>query len=109
MIFQNAPIQQAIKPTVLIGTSGVGKTFTREVVETMASLNEVDSLLLPPPLYSYMMISLSDIKLVIGMQKPLILALSNPTSQSECTAEEAYAWSKVINPFFLYFFLLFSL
>ncbi|KAA8525238.1 hypothetical protein F0562_007093 [Nyssa sinensis] len=46
---------QAIKPTVLIGTSGVGKTFTKDVVEAMASFNE----------------------------KPLILALSNPTSQSE--------------------------
>jgi malate dehydrogenase (oxaloacetate-decarboxylating)(NADP+) len=57
---------KAIKPTVLIGTSGVGKTFTKEVVQTMASLN----------------------------QKPLILALSNPTSQSECTAEEAYTWSE---------------
>nr|AGH32501.1 malic enzyme [Stylosanthes guianensis] len=57
---------KAIKPTVLIGSSGVGKTFTKEVVETMASLNK----------------------------KPLILALSNPTSQSECTAEEAYTWSK---------------
>ncbi|CAL0327311.1 unnamed protein product [Lupinus luteus] len=57
---------KAIKPTVLIGTSGVGKTFTKDVVEAMASFNE----------------------------KPLIFALSNPTSQSECTAEEAYTWSK---------------
>ncbi|KAG6587994.1 hypothetical protein SDJN03_16559, partial [Cucurbita argyrosperma subsp. sororia] len=57
---------KAIKPTVLIGSSGVGRTFTKEVVEAMSSIN----------------------------QKPLIMALSNPTSQSECTAEEAYTWSK---------------
>ncbi|XP_065850116.1 NADP-dependent malic enzyme [Euphorbia lathyris] len=57
---------KAIKPTVLIGSSGVGRTFTKEVVEAMTSFNE----------------------------KPLILALSNPTSQSECTAEEAYTWSE---------------
>nr|XP_023921826.1 NADP-dependent malic enzyme-like [Quercus suber]POE98694.1 nadp-dependent malic enzyme [Quercus suber] len=57
---------KAIRPTVLIGTSGVGRTFTKEVVEAMASINE----------------------------KPIILALSNPTSQSECTAEEAYTWSQ---------------
>ncbi|XP_020594028.1 NADP-dependent malic enzyme-like [Phalaenopsis equestris] len=56
---------KAIRPTILIGSSGVGKTFTREVVEAVASFNE----------------------------KPVILALSNPTSQSECTAEEAYTWT----------------
>ncbi|PWS21108.1 NAD-dependent malic enzyme, partial [Enterococcus faecium] len=32
---------QSIKPTVLIGTSGVGKTFTKEVIEAMASFNEL--------------------------------------------------------------------
>lgn len=37
---------QAIKPTVLIGTSGVGRTFTKEVIEAMASINEV-----PPSLF----------------------------------------------------------
>ncbi|GLJ30718.1 hypothetical protein SUGI_0608850 [Cryptomeria japonica] len=57
---------KAIKPTVLIGTSGVGKTFTKEVIEAVSSFNE----------------------------KPIILALSNPTSQSECTAEEAYTWTQ---------------
>ncbi|XWS17329.1 hypothetical protein CRYUN_Cryun33cG0058000 [Craigia yunnanensis] len=57
---------KAIKPTVLIGSSGVGRAFTKEIIETVASFNE----------------------------KPIIMALSNPTSQSECTAEEAYTWSQ---------------
>ncbi|KAG8495410.1 hypothetical protein CXB51_013006 [Gossypium anomalum] len=57
---------KAIKPSILIGTSGVGKQFTKEVVEDMASFNKT----------------------------PLIMALSNPTSQAECTAEEAYTWSE---------------
>nr|CAB3474113.1 unnamed protein product [Digitaria exilis] len=56
----------AIKPTVLIGTSGKGQTFTKDVIEAISSFNE----------------------------RPIILALSNPTSQSECTAEQAYTWSK---------------
>ncbi|KZV58831.1 NADP-dependent malic enzyme, chloroplastic-like [Dorcoceras hygrometricum] len=57
---------KVIKPTVLIGSSGAGRTFTKEVIQAIASFNE----------------------------KPIILALSNPTSQSECTAEEAYRWSE---------------
>ena len=36
---------QDIKPTVLIGTSGVGRTFTKDVVEAMAAINEVFYLL----------------------------------------------------------------
>lgn len=57
---------KAVKPSVLIGTSGVGRQFTKEVVEAISSINE----------------------------RPLIMALSNPTSQAECTAEEAYTWSE---------------
>lgn len=57
---------QALQPTGIIGVSGQGGKFTQQIVETMAALNE----------------------------KPLIFALSNPTSSSECTAEEAYRWSE---------------
>ncbi|CAL5419380.1 unnamed protein product [Camellia sinensis] len=32
---------KAIKPTVLIGSSGVGRTFTKEVIKAMASFNEL--------------------------------------------------------------------
>lgn len=55
----------AIRPTVLVGVSGKGGTFTREVISAMAALNE----------------------------RPVVFALSNPTSRAECTAAQAYAWS----------------
>ena len=56
---------KALKPTGIIGVSGIPKLFTREVVETMADIN----------------------------QRPIIFPYSNPTSRSECSAEEAYRWS----------------
>ncbi|MEP6356191.1 MAG: NAD-dependent malic enzyme [Hyphomicrobiales bacterium] len=55
----------SIKPDILIGATGAPGTFNEGVVRKMAELNE----------------------------KPVIFALSNPTSRAECTAEEAYKWS----------------
>ena len=56
---------QAIKPTAIIGVSGQAGAFNQSVVEAMSALQE----------------------------RPIIFALSNPTSKAECTATEAYTWS----------------
>jgi malate dehydrogenase (oxaloacetate-decarboxylating)(NADP+) len=60
-----AALVKELRPTILIGVSTAAKTFTKQVVEAMASVNE----------------------------RPIIFALSNPTDHAECSAEEAYNWS----------------
>jgi len=54
------------KPTILIGVSATPGTFTENAVKLMTRINE----------------------------HPMILPLSNPTSRSECTAQEAVCWSE---------------
>lgn len=55
----------SLQPTAILGLSGQPGTFTKDVIEAVASINE----------------------------RPIIFALSNPTSKAECTAEQAYAAS----------------
>jgi malate dehydrogenase (oxaloacetate-decarboxylating)(NADP+) len=55
-------VAETVKPTAIIGLSGKHGIFTGPLLKAMARLNE----------------------------RPIIFALSNPTSKAECTAEEAY-------------------
>jgi len=52
----------ALKPTTILGLAAQAGTFTPEVLRAMADANE----------------------------RPIVFALSNPTSKAECTAEQAY-------------------
>lgn len=57
---------EVVKPAVLIGATGQPGIFDQGVVEAMSAIND----------------------------KPIIFALSNPTSRSEATAKDVYNWSK---------------
>jgi malate dehydrogenase (oxaloacetate-decarboxylating)(NADP+) len=57
---------ETIRPHVLIGATGAPGTFTQQVVERMTAVNG----------------------------RPVLFALSNPTSKAECTAAQAYTWSE---------------
>jgi len=57
---------EELKPHALIGVSGIPGAFSESAVRAMTRLNP----------------------------RPVVFALSNPTSKSECTAEQAYGWSE---------------
>jgi malate dehydrogenase (oxaloacetate-decarboxylating)(NADP+) len=56
---------RSFRPTAIIGVSGRPGSFDEEIIKTAASISD----------------------------RPIVFALSNPTSKAECTAEQAYEWS----------------
>ena len=59
-------IVNQVKPTTLIGVSGKANAFDKKIINSMNSFNK----------------------------RPIIFALSNPTSNSECTAKQVYNWTQ---------------
>ena len=55
-----------VKPTILMGLSTIGGAFTPQILEKMAAMNE----------------------------RPVVFPLSNPSSKSECTFEDAIKYTK---------------
>ncbi|GAB7323301.1 hypothetical protein MBLNU13_g05775t1 [Cladosporium sp. NU13] len=55
-----------VKPTILMGLSTIGGAFTPQILEKMATMND----------------------------RPVIFPLSNPSSKSECTFEDAIKYTK---------------
>jgi len=54
------------KPDALIGATGTAGIFSKEIIQAMGQ----------------------------AQQHPVIFALSNPTANAECTAEQAYEWTQ---------------
>ena len=58
-------VVKKVKPTMLLGMTGVGGLFTEEIVREMAKHSE----------------------------RPILFPLSNPTIKAECTAAQAVEWT----------------
>ena len=55
----------AVRPTILLGFTGVGGAFPEKAIREMAA----------------------------HCDRPIVFPLSNPTANAECSAEQAYAWT----------------